>query len=93
MLSVKRENLAESLVAQKVSSEEFQKAKTTVLAEMSQKNSVDYWLDVDTYKLVSVKEEMRRINDVALTDVQRVAEAFQKQSFVKVWLLNQAKNN
>lgn len=93
LLSVKQENLAQGLLTQKTLPEEFQKAKTTILEQLNQKNRVDYWLDVDTYKLVSVKEEMQKINEVTLADAQRIADNFLKQSFVKIWLSRLMKKN
>ncbi len=71
----------------------FEKAKSSVIAELNQKmstaiDSTDLWLDVDTYKLVSVKDEIQKANNVTLTDVQRVAETLQKQPFVNVIIKN-----
>ncbi|MDQ3321360.1 MAG: insulinase family protein [Acidobacteriota bacterium] len=47
-------------------------------------NLSEMWLDVDTYKLVSVKDEMSKLNNVTLADVRRVAEDLQKQPIVNV---------
>lgn len=76
--------LIEYLLDEKISAEEFEKAKSDVLAEMSQKNLADLWLDVDTFKLVSAKDEMARANTVNLADVQRVGEQLKKQPIVNV---------
>lgn len=67
----------------------FDQAKTKVIAELNQQtlsilDLADLWLDVDTYKLVSVNEEIKKANNVALADVQRVAENLQKQPIVNV---------
>lgn len=68
---------------------DFEKAKSTVLTEMNRKtvslsDLADLWLDADTYKLVSVKDEMQKANNVTLADVQRVADNLQKQPIVSV---------
>ena len=68
---------------------DFDQAKTKVVAELNQQtlsvnDLADLWLDVDTYKLISVKDEIQKANNVNLTDVQRVAENLQKQPIVSV---------
>lgn len=72
------------LFSQPVSSEEFSKAKSEVLTEINAKNPADWWLDADTFRLKSVSEEMKTYNQVALADVQRVAEKFSKNPIVSV---------
>ena len=72
-----------------ISQNDFDKAKNKVIAELNQKtqsadNSIDLWLDVDTYKLASVKDEMQKANNVTLADVQRVADNLSKQPFAAV---------
>jgi zinc protease len=66
--------------------EEFEKAKADLLNELNQKNIADRWLDVDTFKLVSVKDELQKAGAVTLADVQRVFEKSQKLPNVTVWL-------
>ena len=72
-----------------ISQNDFEPIKSKVAAELNQKiqsaiNSVDLWLDVDTYKLVSVKDELQKVNNVTLADVLRVSENLQKQPVVIV---------
>jgi predicted Zn-dependent peptidase len=66
--------------------EEFEKAKADLLNDLNQKNIADWWLDVDTFKLVSVKDELQKANAVTLGDVQRVFEKSQKETRVTVWI-------
>ncbi len=47
-------------------------------------------MDVDTYKLNSVKDELQRAANVTLADVKRVSENIQKQAFVSVTTSNSA---
>lgn len=77
---------------------DFETAKSRVTGDLNQKtlsvvNAIDLWLDVDTYKLVSVKDEIQRANSVTLADVQRVSENLQKQSFVVVSINNPVAQN
>lgn len=64
--------------------EEFEKAKAAVLAELNQKSSMDLWLDIETYKLVSVKEEIQKASNVTIADLRKVVEKLHKQPFVTV---------
>lgn len=63
--------------------DELDKAKSRRLSEITN-NSIDLWLDIDTFKLVSVKDEIQRLNSVTLADVQRVAENLFKSPAVSV---------
>jgi zinc protease len=68
---------------------EFDAAKQGVLTDFQQKTQnasglTDLWLDAETYKLVSVKDEFQKINTVTLSDVQRVEERMRKQPTVTV---------
>lgn len=76
------------LLDPKISADEFEKARGEVIAETNQKNQADFWLDVDTFKLVSVKDETAKANNVTLSDVQKIAERLVKQTDVTVVLKN-----
>lgn len=69
-----------------VSSAEFEQTRTKILAEIEQKPMVDKVLDVESYRLVSVKDEMQKLNSVTQSDLQRVADKLAKQSFATVML-------
>ncbi|MDQ3798416.1 MAG: insulinase family protein [Acidobacteriota bacterium] len=77
-----------TLLDAKISADEFEKARNAVLAEINQKNPADFWLDVDTFKLVSVKDEITKASAVTLTDVQKAAERLAKQRDVTIVLKN-----
>jgi len=77
------------LVYPPISQSNFEQAKSKIIADLNQKtlsiiDSADLWLDIDTYRLVSVKDEMQKANNITLADVRRVAENLQKQPFVIV---------
>lgn len=84
MVAFKDGNLAASLLKEKISAGEFEKAKSEVLMETNQKNPVDLWLDVDTYKLGSVKDELQKFNNISMNEVQNLAEKFVKEPTVTV---------
>jgi predicted Zn-dependent peptidase len=67
-----------------IKQDEFEKAKANILAEMNQKNLTDFWLDVETYKLISVKDQIQKANDVKIEDVQIVLDRLKKQPAVIV---------
>ena len=67
-----------------ITQNDFEVAKAKVVAEFQQKlqsNSslVDWWLDVETYKLPTVKAEQQALQTVTLADVQKVAETLQNE--------------
>jgi predicted Zn-dependent peptidase len=87
--SVKEENMIQLFLYNKISPDEIQTAKAEVLSEMNQKNTADFWLDIDTYKLTSVKDEMQKANEVTAENIQQSAEILVKQPAVKIWLVKQ----
>ncbi len=68
----------------KLAQGEFDKAKADVLAELNQKSPADFWLDLDTYKLVSLQDEIKRANGVTLSDAQRIFDKIMAQPIAVV---------
>ena len=71
-------NVLQSLISMPVSTNELEMAKSNALAVINGRLSktetmADVWLDIDTYSLPSVNEQMRASNAVSLADLQRVA--------------------
>ncbi len=82
-------NGGKAIYPPKITQNDLETAKSKIIADLNQKMSnvndlSDLWLDVDTYQLTSVKEELQKANSVTLADVQRVAESLQKQPIVTV---------
>jgi zinc protease len=69
-----------------ITNDEFTKAKAKVLDELNKNSTQDMWLDVDTFRLVSVKDDLARANNVTLADVQRVATNLMKNPAASVLL-------
>jgi predicted Zn-dependent peptidase len=67
-----------------IGNEKFLQEKAKLVSEMSQLATEEMWLNIDTYKLVSVKDEMQKLNSVTLADVQRVSESLLKQRSMSV---------
>lgn len=68
--------------------DEFQTAKNETLSELNSQIAADLWLDVDTYKLASVKADLQAAQNVTIEDVQRLAEQFKKAPMVTVLYLS-----
>jgi zinc protease len=73
-------------IAEPVTGDEFTRAKAEVLDEINKSSTPDMWLDVDTFKLASVKDDVSKANNVTIADVQRVAGSLTKNPIVYVWL-------
>jgi predicted Zn-dependent peptidase len=77
-----------------ISQSDVDAVKQSLLADLQQKTQTpvsltDLWLDTETYKLVSLKDELQKINSMTLSDVQRVEEKLRKQPAVTVSLTKQ----
>ncbi|HMQ03885.1 MAG TPA: pitrilysin family protein [Pyrinomonadaceae bacterium] len=57
---------------------EFAKARTAALDRL-RASEIDLWLDLDTFRLSSVKTEFERAQSVRLSDLQRIFERILKQ--------------
>jgi predicted Zn-dependent peptidase len=51
----------------------FDEAKSKTVTDLTN-NLADLWLDVETYKLNSVQDELQKLNSVSINDVQKIAE-------------------
>jgi predicted Zn-dependent peptidase len=72
-----------------ITASEFEKIRAKILSEINEKPMQEKWLDVETFKLASYKDEIQKLNAVTLADVQRVSERLSKQPFVTVVLFRQ----
>ena len=72
-----------SLLGDRISEGEFNKARAEVTGAVSKKSIVDQWLDVDTYK-TTASSDADALQKVGLADVQRVADRLAKNPIVSV---------
>lgn len=76
-----------------ITQNDFDTAKSQLNAEVQQKIQsfgkwTELWLDVDTFKLTSVKDEIAKLSNVALSDVEQVAANWQKLPTARVFVKN-----
>lgn len=76
-----------------IKQDEFDKAKNEFVSKMNGTDIVDFWLDADTYKLVSAKTEWQAAQNVTLSDVQRVLEKLQKEAVAFVLVFSGEKTS
>ncbi len=68
------------LLKENVSQAEFDKAKSDFSAEFNKQNAIDFWLDLTTYKLSPVKDEIQKSSAATLADAQRILETWRKEA-------------
>lgn len=66
---------------------EFIAAKNELLNEISKKDMAEMWLDIDTYKLDSVKADLQTAQNTTAADVNKLIERFKKEPVVTVLML------
>ena len=89
----KSENIAISVMADNVSMEEFNKAKSDYLTNLAENDFVENWLDIDTYKLSTYKDENQKPANVTLIDVNRTLERLRKEPIVSVLVLKKERQS
>ncbi len=63
----------------------FDEAKSKIISDFTN-NLADTWLDVETFKLNSVKDDLQKVYNVTLSDVQNIAETLVNEPSVSVVL-------
>ncbi len=82
--TVDARSLIPSLLADAISSSEFERARANVLASGG---TEDLWLDSDTYRLTPLASQPAKLGAVTLTDVQRLAGDVKARPAVSLWLV------
>lgn len=67
------------LLKKNVEQAEFDQAKADFLSEFGKQNTIDFWLDNHTFKLLPIKDETQKATGVTLADTQRVLENWRKE--------------
>jgi predicted Zn-dependent peptidase len=62
-----------SLLNRPVTEAEFSAAKTEVLASLEKRDSTDLWLDIDTFRITSVADELKAFQNLTLADVNSIS--------------------
>ena len=76
-----------------VKQNEFDKARAAFVSQSTQKDMMNAWLDADTFKLASVKDDLQNAQNVALADVQRVLDKLRKEAVAYVLVLTAEKKS
>ena len=76
-----------------VTADEFEKAKNALSDKLKQPDTLDYWLDADTYKFGAVKDDWQKYQSVTVADAQRVLEKLQKESVASVLVVSSEKSD
>jgi zinc protease len=80
-----------NLFKETLTAEEFNSAKTQVLSKFNADKVSDFWLDVETYRLKSFKDDYNSAQNVTLEDVKKVAEKFKNEPVASVLLFQNPK--
>lgn len=81
---------ADNLFKGTVSADEFNSAKSVVLARFANETISELWLDVDTFRLDSFRNDYQRAQNVKLEDVAALAANWAKQPIASVLLVSKS---
>ncbi len=68
-----------SILARPVSESEFSAARNEALVSLDRRDVADVWLDVDTYRITSVADELKAFQNVTLADVNALASRLARE--------------
>lgn len=88
----KNENIIKSLTKTDISAAEFNQAKIKFFENYARTANYEHWLDADTYKFASVKDNMQRVNSVTPDDVNRVLKQLRTQPVVTVFVTKKSED-
>ncbi len=71
---------------QQATDAEFSAARNETLSVLQSRDMVDWWLDVDTFKITSVASETKAFENVTLADVNALAQRLAREPFAVVAL-------
>ncbi len=66
-------NLIKSLLIDSITRGEFESAKQKAVSKVAGYDHVNFWLDLDTFGLKSIRSELKKSREVTLADVTKVA--------------------
>jgi predicted Zn-dependent peptidase len=79
-------NYVQELLSPDITAEEFQIARADFLRNLNNQNSIDAWLNMNSFGLSSVKTDAQSAQNAALADVQKVLERWRKEAVVRTLL-------
>lgn len=75
---IEANDLVSAAIQTKITDAEFNSAKAALAEEWNRRDTVDRWLDLDTFKTVSLNAEQQTVSNLSVADVQRAADALSK---------------
>ena len=90
----KTENIVTLVMSGEISPAEFNSARSDYLSDLAKNDFVENWLDVDTYKLSSYKDESKKAENVTIVNANNVLERLRKEPIVSISVMkNEVKSN
>ena len=68
-----------SILNRTVTESEFSAAKAEVLASLEKRDAADAWLDIDTFRITSVADEIRAFQNVTLLEVNSLSSRLARE--------------
>ncbi len=90
MLTLPEISYKTDLLKPKITDAEFATAKSEFLTEFTDRDPLEAWLDVDTYKLQPIKDELAAANSLSLADVQNYFDKLKTRPFAEVLVFGNA---
>jgi predicted Zn-dependent peptidase len=87
------EQTIQNLLAEPISETEFNEARIAIRESFSHSDPYSKWLDVDTYRLDSVKAQQQLLEELSLASARKFADALKTQAFASVLLAGSAETN
>ena len=84
------DSTVKDLLNKPVSDAEFAASNVNMLPTTND-DLIDLWLDVDTFKLSSVKDELKNAQNITLADVNKLAEVWKKEPLAQVLILGDSR--
>ncbi|MEO7673163.1 MAG: pitrilysin family protein [Pyrinomonadaceae bacterium] len=79
----------QNLFNQQITDAEFAAAKNEALAVVNQRDIAEWWLDVDTFKITSVADELKSFQNVTAADVTVISQKLSREPLASVALIKE----
>ncbi|MDQ3180160.1 MAG: insulinase family protein [Acidobacteriota bacterium] len=84
------DTILKDLLNSPINQEEFEDANLNRIPTATN-DLANWWLDIDTFKLASIKNEMQNAQNITLADVNRVAENWKKEPLAEFLVIGNYK--
>jgi predicted Zn-dependent peptidase len=90
---IEANDVVAAAIKTKITEAEFAQAKAALVDEWNRKDTVDQWLDIDTFKTVSVAAGRQTLTNLTVADAQRAADILSVQPIAVVVLTTSKEAN